>query len=262
MILSGSHVLVVGASRGIGAQLAREAAQRGARLTLVARSAEPLRQLAADLGGTALPADLADRADRRALLSRAEAAQGPVDVLACVASLDAVGSFLALTADELEQLYLVNLVACAELLRQALPAMVARGTGHAVVFSSGFSTVVSPGLAAYCSSKAGLSHLTGALRTELRGSGVAMTLVEPGPVRTSMYGDIQQERLSGAALRRLVRLRLTKEVEVDEVARAVCDRIEAGGGHVVVPRRNTPFSWFTRVPRGLSELVLTGLPRR
>ncbi len=156
MQLSGTHVLVTGASRGIGAEVAREAARRGARLTLVARSAAPLEALAAETGGTALPADLGDRDTRRGLVARAEALNGTVDVLVNVASLDAAGSFLALDADTLEELLTVNLTAGAELTRQVLPAMVARGSGHVVVFSSGFSTVVAPGLAAYCASKGGL----------------------------------------------------------------------------------------------------------
>lgn len=262
MQLSGSHVLVTGASRGIGAEVAREAARRGARLTLVARSAAPLEALAAETGGRALPADLGDRDTRRGLVAKAEAEQGQVDVLVNVASLDSAGSFLKLTADDLEELLTVNLTAGAELTRQVLPAMVARGSGHVVVFSSGFSTVVAPGLAAYCASKGGLAQLCGVLRTELKGSGVGLTLVEPGPVKTGMYADIQAEPLSGAALRRLVRLRLTREVEPQEVARATCDQIEAGGAHVVVPRRNTPFMLFTWAPRWMSEVVLTGLPRR
>ena len=262
MQLSGAHVLITGASRGIGAALAADAARRGARTTLVARDSSLLAEVAARTGGTALPADLAVQQERRTVVARAEAVQGPVDVLVNVASVDAAGSFLTLSADDLEQLYLVNLVAGAELTRQVLPAMGARGSGHVVVFSSGFSTVVSPGLSAYCSSKAGLSHLTGSLRTELRGTGVGLTLVEPGPVRTGMYADIQAEPLSGAALRRLVRLRLAREVEPEEVAAAVCAQVERGGAHAVVPRRVAPFLLFTWAPRWLSEVVLTGLPRR
>jgi short-subunit dehydrogenase len=263
MKLSGAHVLVTGASRGIGAHLAEGAARRGATPTLVARSADALSERARELGGHALPCDLADPESRAGLLERAEQAAGrPVDVLVNCAGVDGRAGMLEVSAEQLRELYETNLLAPAELVRQALPGMVARGRGHLVTVSSGFSTVSGPGLTPYASSKSGLSHLHGGLRLELRGTGIGTTLVEPGPVRTEMYDDIESHRLSAAAVNRMVRLQLTRVTEPAEVAERTLDAVEAGRQHVVPSRRMAPVLAFTWIPRRVGDLVLTGVPRR
>jgi short-subunit dehydrogenase len=263
MKLSGAHVLVTGASRGIGAQVAAGAAGRGATVTLVARSAEVLADRAADLDGHALPCDLGVPAQREGLVARAEAAAGrPVDVLVNCAGLDSVAGMLEVTAAQLRALYEVNLLAPAELVRQALPGMLARGRGHLVTVSSGFSTVTAPGLVPYASSKAGLSHFHAGVGLELRGTGIGMTLVEPGPVRTQMWEDIEQHGLSAAALERWVRLQLTRVVTAEEVAGKLLDGVEQGKAHVVPSRRMSPVLAFTWIPRKVGDLALAGVRRR
>lgn len=262
MKLSGAHVLITGASRGIGEHLARDAARRGALVTLVARSEGPLRMLAEELGGHALPADLSDAAQVRGLIERAEQQAGrPVDLLVNDASVESAGGMLELSAEEVAQAVLVNLLAPVELTRQALPGMVARARGHIMNISSGYSTVNTPGLTPYCATKAGLSHFTGGLDLELKGTGVGTTLVEPGPVATSMW-DRLQPSLAAASLQRMLRLRLTAQVEPEDVARASLDKVESGGGHVVLPRRMVPVLVFTWLPRRVADLALTGVRRR
>lgn len=231
-------------------------------MTLAARSAEPLDRLAGRLGGQALVVDLADPGQRGDLIGRAEAAGGPVDVLVNVAGMDAVGSTLQMSAAQMSALFHVNLLAPAELCRQALPGMLDRGRGHVVNVSSGFSTILAAGLTSYCSSKAGLSHFTAGLRAELAGTPVGVTLVELGPVRTSMYDTIEAHRLAGPALARFVRMRLAVEVSADEVARQLVDGIEEGSAHVVLPRRMRPVTGFTHLPRAVARVLLNGLPRR
>jgi short-subunit dehydrogenase len=262
MPLCGSHVLITGASRGIGADLAREAAGRGATVTLVARSADVLDKLAADLGGYALPADLSDADQVRGLVARAEQQAGrPIDVLINDAGTEAAGSMLEQGADDLAYAPALNLHAPTELTRQALPGMVQRGRGHVLNVSSGYAAVNTAGLTPYCATKAGLSHFTSGIAAELRGTGVGTTLVEPGPVDTSMWQRLQPT-LAAPSLRRLVTLRLTAVVEPADVARAALDKVEAGGGHVVLPRRMTPIMALAWAPRRAAELVLTGVPRR
>jgi uncharacterized protein len=262
MQLSGSHVLITGASRGIGEALARDAARRGASVTLVARSADSIDALAADIGGRSVPADLMDPAQLGGLVQRVEERAGaPVDVLVNCAGVDNPASMLELDAHSLAETVLVNLLAPAELIRQALPGMVERGRGHVVNVSSGFSTVVVPGLAPYSATKAALSHFTGGLNTELRDTGVETTLVEPGPVRTSMYGRLQRS-LSNDALQRMLRLQLTAEVEPEQVAKAALDKVESGGGHVVLPSRMSPVMAVTWLPRRVGELAIAGVRRR
>jgi short-subunit dehydrogenase len=263
MKLSGAHVLVTGASRGIGASIADGAAQRGATVTLVARSEGPLRERAERLRGHALPCDLGVPEQRDGLVLRAEQAAGrPVDVLVNCAGLDEVGGMLEVTAAELRGLYEVNLLAPAELVRQVLPGMVQRGRGHLVTVSSGFSTVTAPGLVPYASSKAGLSHLHAGVGLELQGTGIGMTLVEPGPVRTGMWQDIEEHGLAAGALERWVRLQLTRIVTPEEVAGKVLDAVESGRAHVVPSRRMTPVLAFTWLPRRVGDLALTGVRRR
>ncbi len=263
MKLSGAHVLVTGASRGIGAAVAADAARRGATVTLVARSADVLAARAAELGGHALPCDLGSAAEREGLVARAEAGAGrPVDVLVSCAGLDAVAGLLEVTAEQMRALYEVNLLAPAELVRQVLPGMVARGRGHLVTVSSGFSTVTAPGLVPYASSKAGLSHFHAGVGLELKGTGIGTTLVEPGPVRTRMWGDIEQHGVAAAALERWVRLQLTRVVTPEEVATKVLDGVEQGRAHVVPSRRMSPVLAFTWIPRRVGDLALTGVRRR
>src|SRR3954447_2001740 len=115
MELSGTRVLVTGASRGIGEALARRFATAGASVALVARSEEPLKRLASETGGVAFPADLNDRAAVHDLIDRVEADGGPVDVLVNNAGIDLVGWLPGTEAVDLERLYQVNLIAPAVL---------------------------------------------------------------------------------------------------------------------------------------------------
>ena len=126
MQLGGARVVVTGASRGIGQSLARHCEVRGARVALVARSAEPLAKLAADLGGDAYPADLADANAIEPLVARVEA-DGPIDVLVNSAGVDLTGALTELPAAAIEQLVAVNLLAPILLCRAVIPGMQARG---------------------------------------------------------------------------------------------------------------------------------------
>jgi len=263
MQLSGAHVLVTGASRGIGAQLAEGAAARGAEVTLVARSEGPLRERAHLTGGHALVADLADRTQRSDLVARAEGlADRPVDVLVNCAGLDGLAGLLDIGAEDMARLFEVNLLAPAELCRQAVPGMIARGRGHVVDVASGFSSVVAPGLVPYAASKAGLAHFHAGLRAELRGTRVGTTLVEPGPVRTRMWDDIEQHRLASPAIHRFLRLQLTALVEPRDMAQDVLDAVESGRRHAVLPRRMVPVLALGWLPRRVADLALVGVPRR
>ena len=263
MQISGAHVLVTGASRGIGAQLAAQAAERGATVSVVSRSEAAARATAVALSGHPLVCDLADPADRAGLVDRAEQAAGrPVDLLVNCAGVDGIGGLLEVSAEQVRELYEVNLLAPVELVRQVLPGMVARGRGHLLTVSSGFSTFTGPGLVPYSSSKAGLSHFHGGAELELRGTGIGTTLVEPGPVDTGMYADIEAHRLTRAVMHRFLALRATRLVQPEVVARAALDAVEAGRRHVVPPVRMTPALALDWIPRRAADLLLTGVPRR
>src|SRR6476620_7421959 len=169
MELRGKRVLITGASRGIGDALARRFAAVGAHVALVARSADAIEKLAADLGGTAHPADLADPAQVATLINKVEDEAGPVDVLVNNAGVAPTsGAIQNWPRDDLEQIYRVNLVSPAELCRQVIPRMLQRGGGHIVNVSSLAGTATFPGLTAYSSTKAGLTHFTCGLRADLK----------------------------------------------------------------------------------------------
>lgn len=209
-------VLITGASAGIGAATARAFAAAGARLVLAARSREPLERLAAELPGGALvaPADIADAAQCRALVARALAAHGRVDILINNAGVGLAGPVAELSPADLERALAVDLLGPLHLIQAALPAMRARGAGQIINVSTVLAAQPLPYLGGYAAAKAALERLSEALRMELRGSGVAVTVVRPGTTRTGFGGN----RLGAGSERRRV---APRGVPPEAVARAI-----------------------------------------
>jgi short-subunit dehydrogenase len=258
MNLSGARVVVTGASRGIGAELATRLAQKGARVVLVARSHDAIAKLAAELGGDALPADLADAAAIGPLVRVIEA-QGPIDVLVNNAGVDLTGALTDLPPERIRELIAINLVAPILLSRAVMPGMRARGRGHIMNVSSLAGTNALPGLAPYSTSKAGLSHFTAALRAECKGTGITTTLAEIGPVESAMMQSLHSHPPTERALARLALLGLAVELDMDTVVDALVDGIERDRRHVRLPRRNALFPILTEAPRRMTELLLSGV---
>jgi short-subunit dehydrogenase len=214
MNLDSSRVLLTGASGGIGQAIARELASRGARLVLTGRRTGVLDPLAAEIGGTAIAADLADPASIDALLAEA----GDVDVLVANAALPASGSVLEYTAEQIDRALTVNLRAPMLLGRELAARMVARGHGHLVFVSSLSGKAASPGSGIYSATKYGLRGFALGLREDLHGTGVGVTTVFPGFIRgAGMFHE------SGTQLPRFAG---TKTPE--DVAAAVVRGIESG----------------------------------
>ena len=259
MELRGKRVLITGASRGIGAALARDVARAGSTVALVARSADAIGKLAADLGGTAHPADLADPELVRTLIQHVEDEAGPVDVLVNNAGVDHTGPFDAMTSDQLDGLLRVNLITPAELCRQVIPRMLRRGGGHIVNVSSLSGVSAFPGLSAYSASKAGLTHLTAGLRADLRGLPIGTTVVELGAIPTEMIGSVRGYAPTDHSFRRFEHLRLLCDTSADKVAEAVVEAVAKGRRHVRYPRRALPFPMLTEAPRRIAEVLLTGV---
>jgi short-subunit dehydrogenase len=258
MILSGARVVVTGASRGIGAELARACAARGARVALVARSKEHLYKLAADLGGNAYPADLADATAIDSLVGRIEA-DGPIDVLVNNAGIDLTGALTDLPAEQIAQLIDINLLAPMLLCRAALPGMQARGRGHILNVSSLSGTNALPGVLPYSASKAGLSHFTAGLRAELKGTPITTTLAQIGPVESSMIDSLRAHGPTRRALARLATLQLTYDLEMSTVVDALVAAIETERRHVRLPKRDAMFPILTEAPRRITEWLLVGV---
>src|SRR4051794_18276194 len=258
MELRGKRVLITGASRGIGDALARRFAEAGAQVALVARSADAIAKLAADLGGTAHPADLADPAQVATLINHVEDEAGPVDVLVNNAGLAPTsGAIQDWTREELEQIYRVNLLAPAELCRQVIPRMLRRGQGHIVNISSLAGVAVFPGLAAYSSTKAGLTQFTPGLRADLKKLPIGTTVVELGPIPTEMLDQVDDYKPTADSFRRFYRLQLLTDVTKEVVADDVVTAVEKGKRHVRHPKRALLFPLLTEAPRRIAELLLT-----
>ena len=189
----GTRVLVTGASRGIGAAVAAAFAARGCALGLVARDAEPLERLAAELPGaghTALPADVSDAGS----IASAVEHFGDVDVLVANAGLTHYMPFAELPLDSARQMSDVNWLGTLYTVRAALPRMLERGRGHLVIVSSGGGVRGFPEAAVYNGTKAAQRGFAEALRLELVGSGVSVTTVYPGEIETSLH-DHEWDRM-------------------------------------------------------------------
>ncbi len=258
MELNGAHVLVTGASRGIGADLARRFAGRGATVSLVARSREPLEAVAREVGGRAFPADLAEADEVDGLIGRVEAAVGPVDVLVNNAGMGTTEHLTDTAVADIHATVRVNLAATIVLTRQVLPGMLERGRGHLVVLSSLAGTVGFPGFTVYGATKAGLTNFVAALRVELGGTPIGTTLVAPGPVATEMWDQVEASEHMAPALRRLRQLHLLPSIDADILAAKVVKAVENDRRHVRPCARLAAMHLLHGAPARMTELLLKG----
>lgn len=182
--------VVTGASSGIGAEIARCLHARGHHVTLVARSADRLEALAAELspGADVLVADLADRAARAALPDRVAANGRVVDVLVNNAGFSTVGPVSASDPEVEMGMIEVDVVAVADLCSRLLPGMVQRRRGAVLNVASTAAFQPLPGQAGYGAGKAFVLSYTQSLAGELKGTGVTATALCPGPVDTG-FGE-------------------------------------------------------------------------
>lgn len=187
-------VLVTGASSGIGRALAVELGRRGARLGLTARRAEELLRVADEVGraggkALALPADVRDPEAIRAAAERVRAEWGRVDVLIANAGMSTTTAGTRLDAGEASDVISINVLGVVNSVAAVLPGMIERGAGHLVAISSLASYRGMPKSGAYSASKAAVSTLFESLRVDLRKSGVDVTVIHPGFIRTPMTAN-------------------------------------------------------------------------
>ena len=196
--LAGRWAVVTGASRGIGAEVARRLLADGARVALVARSRDALESLARELGAEPVVCDVGDPAQtERAAEQIGTLAGGAPDIVVNNAGMFSIAAAHKTTTELFRRTLEVNLVAPFALVRAFLPGMRARGSGHLVTLGSVADRNIYPGNAAYSASKYGLRALHEVLRAELRGSGVRASLVSPGPVDTELWDPIDPDSRPG-----------------------------------------------------------------
>ena len=190
MELRDRTALVTGATGGLGTAIARALAARGAVPVLTGRRSDVLEPLAAETGGRAVAADLADPASVDRLLAEA----GDVDVLVANAALPGSGHISSFSVEDIDRALAVNLRAPMVMARRLAEPMAARGFGHIVFVSSLAGKVASGGGSVYSATKFGVRGFAHGLREDLRGAGVGVSVVLPGFIRDSgMFHDADVE---------------------------------------------------------------------
>lgn len=178
-------ILITGCSSGIGLASARVMKARGWRVLATARTSGDLERLERDEGVEALELELADGASIAACADTAlNRTGGALDALFNNAAYGQIGAVEDLTTDVLRRQIEVNLLGTHDLTRRIIPAMRTRGQGRIVQCSSVLGFVTGPYRGAYSASKYALEALSDAMRLELAGTGIHVSIIEPGPIRT------------------------------------------------------------------------------
>jgi len=179
-------VLVTGATGGLGRAFARGLRAEGCSLVLTGRRPGPLEEVAAEVGGRAIVADLARRGDRDRLVEEA----GAIDVAILNAALPASGQLEEWEPEQVDRAIGVNLGGPVALTRALLPGFLGRGAGHLVFIGSLSAKAAPRGAPLYAATKFGLRGFAHGLRCDLQGTGVGCSLVNPGFVRDAgMFAD-------------------------------------------------------------------------
>jgi short-subunit dehydrogenase len=187
MDVAGKVVVITGASRGIGADLARGFAQAGARLALSARSETQLREVADGvraMGAEAVvaPVDVEDRSSLQAMVDQVNRELGPIDVLINNAGVDKIWDFADLPVEDIEWIVRVNLIGLMTATRLVVPQMLERRSGHVVNMASAAGLAPVPFGSVYSASKHGVVGFSRSLRIELAPHGIGVSVVCPGYV--------------------------------------------------------------------------------
>ena len=246
--LAGKVVIVTGASSGIGAATARELAHQGARVVLAARrSGELEAQVHAitEAGGRAIaiPTDVTDPAQVTRLVERTREAFGQVDVLVNNAGANWVRPLAETSADEIIRLLQVNLLGAMLLTRAVLPEMEQRRHGAIISVGSVASHVAIEPL--YAATKFGVRGFSLALRRQLAGSGISVSLVTPGNIRTQMTSALQ-ERMPAPEL----------------IARTIAHLVIHPRREVIVPLKYHAIVWLDQLLPGMADFIFHWRHRR
>lgn len=238
--------LITGASSGIGADLAREAAKDGHDVILSARRVEPMQTLACELetygaSATILAADLSKPGGAEDLAGQIGQRGGAIDFLINNAGLGANGPFAESDMTRIGEMLEVNIAALTKLTRLIVPAMVARKRGRVMLLASTASFQPGPQMAVYCATKAYVLSFGEAIAYELRNSGVTVTTVCPGATATEF------SRVAGTENIGLHRSAMASVMNSAEVARIGYRGAKAGRRVVITGMRNRLMALTARV---------------
>ena len=192
---NGKVVLITGVSSGIGMALARKFAGLGSKLVLVARRGDILESLKAELARPEevliVPTDIGKVADLEALIKQVESHYGQLDVLINNAGIVDTEPLEAINAERVQAIITTNLIAPINLIRLALPLLRKPKQAAIVNVSSTVGVTLVPRQSTYGASKAGLNGFSDAMRRELHGTDISVSMVMPGLVNTPMLGNFK-----------------------------------------------------------------------
>jgi NADP-dependent 3-hydroxy acid dehydrogenase YdfG len=210
-------LLITGASSGIGAATAHRAAQAGYRLVLAARSLDRLEALAEELGGAdralALTCDVTEWADQEAMVAAALERFGRLDVAFANAGFGATRGFLEDTPEHWRSMVLTNVLGAAYTIRATLPAL-KETQGHVLLTGSvaGRRPIVG---SLYSSTKWAITGMGESLRQDVNGTGMRVTVIEPGMVDTPFFDERREGRLEADDVARAVMWAVSQPPHVD-----------------------------------------------
>ncbi|WP_028066236.1 SDR family oxidoreductase [Solirubrobacter soli] len=205
--------LIAGASSGIGAATARQAAEAGYKLVLGARSADKLQELAAELGGIAVPCDVTDYAQVEAMVERARTEFGRIDVVLANAGVGHPRGFESGDVEAAKQMVLINVFGIYATIRATAAAL--RATkGHLVITGSVAGRRALQG-SLYSATKFAVNGMAEAARLDFNGTGVRTTLISPGMVETPGFSHSIEDTLKAEDIARAVLFAVTQPPHMD-----------------------------------------------
>jgi NAD(P)-dependent dehydrogenase (short-subunit alcohol dehydrogenase family) len=234
--LAGKSVLITGAARGIGAELARKAAGRGARVALVGLEPQRLAALADELGPEHLwvEADVTDPDALKTAVQRTVDTFGGLDIAVANAGIAPLTTVYTASANALARTIEVNLIG-SMLTAHAALSEVAKRKGHILLISSAAAFTVLPGMSAYCAAKAGLERFGDALRLEVAHRGVTVASAHPTWIDTDLVRDTEAALPTFAKSRKQLPGPLGAYTSVEQCAQALVENLETRRRRVFVP---------------------------
>src|SRR3954470_3941239 len=207
-------LLITGASSGIGEATAKRAAEAGWRIALAARSADKLEALTHEIdGAVAIPTDVTSWEDNEAMVQRTLAEHGRLDAVFANAGFGGARGWLKGEPDEWREMVLTNVLGAAYTVRAALPALT-ESKGHVLITSSVAGRRAIPG-SFYSVTKHAVTAMGEALRQDLDGTGIRVTLIEPGMVDTPFFDNRPTSALQDDDIARAVMYALSQPPHVD-----------------------------------------------
>ena len=259
--LKGATAIVTGGSRGLGPYIARALAREGMNIALAARDGAKLESVQKEieaLGVRALsvPTDVNQPEDRARLIERAASELGPIDLLVNNAGVEPTSAFVDIAESAITDTIQTNLTSCLLLMRLVLPDMVARKRGHVVNIASMAGKIPIPYDSVYSATKFALVGVSHAVRSELRGSGVGLSVVCPGFIdEAGMYADAVDE--TGVSAPAIAGTSKPEQV-ADAVVRAVKHNVAEV---IVTPITGRPLAAAAALVPGIGQTMmrLTGV---